>query len=80
MESGFSVYSHDHLPPRVHGSAEGVTVIIDLLADGRVRLSRRKDKISPSGSKRNVVKKILRVARKNEVELMALWEKTHGTR
>jgi hypothetical protein len=75
----FSVFSHDHLPPHVHGSTEGVIVILDLLADGSVSLSQRRDAIKPSNAKANVVAKIQRVAASHAAELSALWEKTHGT-
>jgi len=76
----FSVYPNDHLPPHVHGTTAGVVVIIDLLPDAEVALASRKDAIDPVNAKRNDVAKILRVAAENVDELMALWEKTHGTR
>jgi hypothetical protein len=58
----FSVYPNDHLPPHVHGTCEGVVVIVDLLANGEVKLSARKDRMKPLAGKRNAVAKILRVA------------------
>jgi hypothetical protein len=76
----FSVYSHNHPPPHVHGTIAGVIVVIELLPGGGTRLANRWDAISPSNAKSNVVTKIRRVARENVDELVALWEKTHGTR
>lgn len=76
----FSVYPNDHLPPHVHGTTAGVVVIVELLAGAEVALSSRKNAIDPVNAKKNDVAKILRVAAENVDELIALWEKTHGTR
>jgi hypothetical protein len=76
----FAVYSHDHEPPHVHATTPDVIMIFDLLGNGKIRLSRREDAITPGNAKRNVKAKIRRVAKENADELMALWEKTHGTR
>jgi len=76
----FSVYPNDHLPPHVHGTTAGAVVIVELLADAEVALSSRKNAIDPVNAKKNDVAKILRVAAENVDELIALWEKTHGTR
>ena len=76
----FSVYPKDHPPPHVHGTMADVVVVIALLANGEVDLADRWDKVLPSNAPRNVVAKILRVAGQNVDELIALWEKTHGTR
>lgn len=76
----FSVYPHDHLPPHVHGMTAGAVVIVDLLPDGEVTLSSRKDAIDPANAKRSDVAKVLKTAGRHVDELIALWEKTHGTR
>ena len=76
----FSVYSHDHSPPHVHGSLSGVTLVVDLLAEDEVRLSKRKDAVSPANAQKNIVARILEVAADNMDELNVLWEKTHGKR
>lgn len=76
----FSVYPDDHLPPHVHGTTSDVTLILDLLEEGAVRLANRKNAVQPPNAPRNIQAKIRRVAADNVVELIALWEKTHGTR
>jgi hypothetical protein len=76
----FSVYPNDHPPPHVHGTSAGVTLIIDLLGNGDIRLSDRARAIKPPNAPKNVIDKILRVAAENISELEALWEKTHGSR
>jgi hypothetical protein len=58
----------------------GVILVIELLPTGEIRLADRWDAISPGNARRNVQAKIRRVARENVDELLALWEKTHGTR
>jgi hypothetical protein len=68
------------MPPHVHGTTAGVIVIVDLFGNGETRLSNRWDAVVPSNAPRNVTAKILRVANENAVELMGLWEKTHGAR
>jgi hypothetical protein len=76
----FSVYPNDHLPPHVHGSLDGVVVVMDLLGDGAVRVSARRKAILPVGARQNVIAKIRRIAAENAYELEALWENTHGAR
>jgi hypothetical protein len=76
----FSIYSHEHLPPHVHGTASGVIVVLDLLGAGKVELSKRKDAITPPNAKKNVVARIQRIAESKADDLMTLWEKTHGPR
>lgn len=53
-------------------------MIIALLPGGGTEQAQRGDAVEPINAKRNVVAKILRVARENASELHALWEKTHG--
>jgi hypothetical protein len=69
----------DHPPPHVHGFYAKTEVIIDLLADGKVRKSSRGDAVTPSGTKRSDVRRILDVAARHAAELYELWEKIHGT-
>ena len=76
----FSVYPNDHLPPHVHGTIAGVTVIIDLLPNGDTQLSKRRKAIRPRKAAKNKIAKITRVAADNVEDLQALWEKTHGER
>ena len=76
----FSAYSLDHTPPHVHGWLSGVSVVIDLLGDGEIRLSSRPRSVRPANAKRNVEERILRIAAENVDELEALWERTHGER
>jgi hypothetical protein len=74
----FSAYPLDHDPPHVHGSYAGIVVILDLLADGSVALSNRKDAFLPSNAKLSDVKHVLRCAAMHWKELNELWEKAHG--
>lgn len=76
----FAAFSHDHVPPHVHGTIAGVVVIVALLSNREVDLADRDDAIKPTNAKRNVVTRILRIATENVDELNALWEKTHGSR
>ncbi len=76
----FAVHSDDHDPPHVHAKTPDAVLILDLLGDGKIRLSSREDAVTPGNAKRNVQAKIRRVAKENVDELEALWEKTHGTR
>jgi hypothetical protein len=75
----FISFSHDHLPPHVHGRYAGVEVIVDLLPGAKVIQSKRKNAVRPKKSKQSDVRKILRVAAENSIELGKLWESTHGT-
>ena len=74
----FISFSHDHPPPHVHGSYAESTVIVDLLADGTVAQSGRRDAVKPANAKRSDVQRILRTAEEHADELRELWEKTHG--
>ena len=74
----FACYTDDHLPPHVHGQYGRAIVIVDLLTLGRVRRSARKDAVRPANAKRADVRHVLRVAAEHALELMELWEKTHG--
>lgn len=74
----FISYVHDHLPAHVHGRYAKTEVVIDLLPDGTVRRSRRRDSVVPGNAKRSDVRRILGVAAAHAVELKELWEKTHG--
>ena len=76
----FSVYPNDHLPPHVHRTISDVTLIIDLLGDGAIRQADRKNAVHSANAPKNIQAKIRRVAAENVDELVALWEKTHGTR
>ena len=75
----FIAYADDHPPPHVHGRYGEVTVIIDLLADGKVALSHRRDAVRPLNPKRSNVRRILNVANAHALELKELWEKMHGS-
>jgi hypothetical protein len=74
----FSAFSDDHPPPHVHGRSAEVRVIVDLLAGGKIRKSRRKDAVRPANAKRSLVRRILGVAAAHSTELKLLWEATHG--
>jgi hypothetical protein len=74
----FISYSHDHLPPHVHGIYGSVEVLIDLLADGSVARSQRRDAVRAHGRQRGDIRHILQVAAAHASELHELWEKTHG--
>jgi len=75
----FLSFSHDHLPPHVHGRYGSVQVIVDLLPDDKVARSSRWDAVTPSNGKRSDVRRILNMAAEHAAELRELWEKTHGT-
>lgn len=74
----FSAYPLDHDPVHVHANYAGVTVIVDLPADGVAVLALRKDAIDPSNAKKGDVRKVLQCATKHWMELTELWEKAHG--
>jgi hypothetical protein len=74
----FISFSHDHAPPHVHGEYGEVSVVVDLLPDGRVRESNRYNAVTPSNGKRSDVRHIVKVAAAHSAALMQLWEKTHG--
>ncbi len=56
------------------------TVIVDLLPDGTVAKSARRDAVKPANAKISDVRRILKVAGDYAAELAQLWEKTHGSR
>jgi len=74
----FRVYPEDHDPPHVHGRYQGIIAILELGADGRVRLADREDAIRPGDAKRNQVRHILTVATAHFADLMELWEEAHA--
>lgn len=74
----FLSFSHDHLPPHVHGRYAGITVILDLLAGGGIAESSRSKAVIPSNAKRSDVRKIVEAAEEHAAELHELWETTHG--
>ncbi len=74
----FFCYSHDHLPPHVHGEANGVAIILELLANGTVVIANRRDAVTPFNAPKNQVRRIRRTAVKQYDALLALWEGTHG--
>jgi hypothetical protein len=74
----FSVYSEDHLPPHTHGFYAEVEVVVDLLAEGSVALSKRRNPITPANSSRADVSYVLELAATHHEELMQLWKETHG--
>jgi len=74
----FAAFSQDHEPPHVHGAYAEVVVIVDLLADGTVAESKRRDAVQPGNAKRSDVKRVLDTATRHAAELKELWEKTHG--
>ena len=71
----FTSYSHDHLPPHVHGTFGETTLILDLYP---VRQSSRPRSAKPANAPRNQIKRILEVAQLHERDLEMLWEVTHG--
>lgn len=74
----FSAFPDDHTPRHVHGRYSEILVIVDLLADGGVKVSDRENAIKPRNASRSDIKHILAVAYKHFEELVALWEKHHG--
>jgi hypothetical protein len=67
------------LPPRhVHGFVAEISVIVDLLADGKVAKSARREAVRPANAKRSDVRRILDAAATHAVELNQLWEARHG--
>ena len=75
----FISYSDDHPPAHVHGSYAETVVIVDLLAGGTTGQSARGDAVQPANAKRGDVRHILKTAESHAAELLALWEKTHGS-
>jgi len=59
----------------VHGLYAGIEAIAELLiAERKVRLARRHDRIKPRNAKRSDVNHILKTATKNFDEMVRLWE------
>jgi len=75
----FAVFSNDHRPRNVHGSYAEVVVIVDVLADGGVKVAKRANAIRPGNASRADIRRVLSVAAKHFNELAALREKNHGT-
>ena len=74
----FISYSHDHVPPHVHGEYAETIVIVDLLPDGTIERSKRRDAVQPPNAKRRDIRRILDVAAEHAAELKDLWERAHG--
>ena len=73
----FLAYSHDHLPPHVHGFYAGVEVLVELV-NGTERLAHRTKPIRPRNAKQSDVNHVLRTATKHAAELMELWRIING--
>jgi hypothetical protein len=52
--------------------------VVDLLADGKVAKSARRDAVRPANAKRSDVRRTLDAAAAHAVELNELWEAMHG--
>jgi len=72
----FAVYPNDHRPPHVHAYSDNGVVIVDLLEDRGVAVSKRKDAIR--NAKASTIRKVLVQADAHHNELMKLWEKFHA--
>ncbi|HVA26762.1 MAG TPA: DUF4160 domain-containing protein [Candidatus Baltobacteraceae bacterium] len=70
----FRIYPQDHEPIHVHGRYAETVVVVEFLADGTVRIARRKDAILPSNAKRTDVRKVLETAAEYYGEIVAAWE------
>lgn len=55
----------------------GIEVIVDLLADGTVRLARRKDAVQLGNAKRSDVRKILNAAAEYFEVIVVAWMEMH---
>jgi hypothetical protein len=75
----FSAFPNDHPPRHVHGQYAEVLVIVDLQADGGVKVAKRADAIKPGNASRSDVRHVVAIAANHFSELVALWEKHHGT-
>lgn len=73
----FSLYPDDHLPVHIHARYAGVTVVLELRADGRVVISDRLRSVQPANAKRSDVARIVRVANLHVDALMAVWKTMH---
>ena len=74
----FASFAADHLPRHVHGFLAEISVIVDLLPDGKVAKSARRDAVRPGNAKRSDMRRILDAAAAHAVELNELWEAMHG--
>jgi hypothetical protein len=74
----FAAYSDDHPPPHAHGQYAGVRVVVDLLADRKLRQFIRWNAVTPQNGKRSGVRHVLEIARQHGDEVMALWKATHA--
>jgi hypothetical protein len=74
----FAAFAADHLPRHVHGFVAEISVVVDLLPDGKVAKSARRDAVRPANAKRSDVRRILDAAAAHTVELNELWEAMHG--
>ncbi len=74
----FAIYSRDHLPPHVHGFYAEMEVVVDLLTEGAVALSKRRSAITPANSSRADINYVLELAAAHHGELLQLWKETHG--
>ena len=74
----FAAFAADHLPRHVHGFLAEMSVVVDLLPDGKVAKSARRDAVRPPNAKRSDVRRILDASAAHTVELNELWETMHG--
>jgi hypothetical protein len=74
----FAAFAADHLPRHVHGFVAEISVVVDLLPDGKVAKSARRDAVRPPNAKRSDVRRILDAAAAHAAELNELWEAMHG--
>jgi uncharacterized membrane protein YecN with MAPEG domain len=75
----FSAWVDDHDPPHVHGFYAGIAVVLDIdLKAKAVRLSRRKNNVSPANAKRSEIQRVRRAAERNVDELVQLWKVARG--
>ena len=74
----FAAFAADHLPRHVHGFVAEISVVVELLAGGRVAKSARRDAVRPPNAKRSDVRRILDAAAAHVAELNELWEAMHG--
>jgi len=74
----FKLYPEDHLPRHAHGLYAGTEVIVDLAADGTVRLADRVDAIQPGNAKRSDVRRVLQMAAEHFDALVDAWEAMHN--
>jgi hypothetical protein len=73
----FEAYPDDHEPRHVHARYGATIAILEIEADGALRLSARNGAIMPPNAKRSDVRKILDTAAKHVNVLIELWETMH---